>query len=721
MSDEFENTFIAITPTIGQLLDNSFGTTAGAKIFGVAGVGMDIANRAMDEKGFTLRDGFAVLGNVGGGVAAGAALGGLGANPFTVVIGGAAGGFAFALGIDHLPAPADFSNLSHRPVVNIYTNGDGTRSIEKTYILGSGANGTEILQTERKIYSADGQFLKQDVLRTEVLDGGAALNQFRAVAFDQMFQQKHGHSLPSGARINECFPAGTEIHLSDGSTKPIENIRTGDEVAAFDGDVFGGLEGKRVVRLFENITDSWIKLSNGLTVTPGHRFLDSKGGFRSVDAILADDGIVIDENGAELSVSGEIIRYSEETADLFEQAEGYVAQSNGAVALAPIYKKGWKTYNFEVEGFHTYVAGGIRVHNDSYDFVKEGTETKVWPHLVSRYNHETGTFGQAVVWNTTNSSPSEISSALSQVKSSDGSVGHVSDYLPNGAQITGDGPVVTLASGTTVNAGTIFNPGNGYTSVVNANGSVTNLDTGVTSGVGTQRYNASTNDWETVQAPTTSRQITGSGPIVTLASGTQVNAGTQVTSSDGSYWTVNNDGSTTSSSGHTYGNGTLRYNPSTNNWDTVGPPQSSDDGDSGGSSSGKPVLLDLDGNGIEITTLSSSNFFFDMSGDGKLNRTAWAGAGDGVLVRDAGDDGIIEQRNEVDFTSWAPGAKIRGTFLGGKVGVKLMRVVSDWARAQGAEELHIYSTAGIDPAHSDRFFRRLGFQPYGGNYVARLG
>jgi len=62
-----------------------------------------------------------------------------------------------------------------------------------------------------------------------------------------------------------------------------------------------------------------------------------------------------------------------------------------------------------------------------------------------------------------------------------------------------------------------------------------------------------------------------------------------------------------------------------------------------------------------------------------------------------------------------------GTLLGGKVGVKLMRVVSDWARAQGAEELHIYSTAGIDPAHSDKFFRKLGFQPYGGNYVARLG
>jgi len=30
-------------------------------------------------------------------------------------------------------------------------------------------------------------------------------------------------------------------------------------------------------------------------------------------------------------------------------------------------------------------------------------------------------------------------------------------------------------------------------------------------------------------------------------------------------------------------------------------------------------------------------------------------------------------------------------------------------------------TAGIAPEHSDRFFRKLGFQAYGGNYVAILG
>jgi trimeric autotransporter adhesin len=65
-----------------------------------------------------------------------------------------------------------------------------------------------------------------------------------------------------------------------------------------------------------------------------------------------------------------------------------------------------------------------------------------------------------------------------------------------------------------------------------------------------------------------------------------------------------------------------------------------------------PVILDVDGDGIDITPLSSSNMFFDMAGYGRQHHTAWAGAGDGVLVLDLGNDGQITQRNEVVFTDW---------------------------------------------------------------------
>jgi hypothetical protein len=69
-----------------------------------------------------------------------------------------------------------------------------------------------------------------------------------------------------------------------------------------------------------------------------------------------------------------------------------------------------------------------------------------------------------------------------------------------------------------------------------------------------------------------------------------------------------------------------------------------------------PVILDLSGKGINITPLSSSNTFFDIAGDEQQHRTAWAGAGNGVLVFDADGDGQITQQNEVVFTDWDPTA-----------------------------------------------------------------
>src|SRR5205807_2160008 len=49
--------------------------------------------------------------------------------------------------------------------------------------------------------------------------------------------------------------------------------------------------------------------------------------------------------------------------------------------------------------------------------------------------------------------------------------------------------------------------------------------------------------------------------------------------------------------------------------------------------------------------------FFDMAGDGWQHRTAWAGAGDGVLVLDLAGNGQITQRNQIVFTDWDPTAK----------------------------------------------------------------
>lgn len=66
-------------------------------------------------------------------------------------------------------------------------------------------------------------------------------------------------------------------------------------------------------------------------------------------------------------------------------------------------------------------------------------------------------------------------------------------------------------------------------------------------------------------------------------------------------------------------------------------------------------------------------------------------------------------------------AQIRGTLLGGKVGLKLIRMVSEWAQSQHATELNIHATSGIDPQRTDKLLTRMGFVTYGGNYAARLG
>ncbi|MCF6117139.1 adhesin [Mesorhizobium muleiense] len=97
-------------------------------------------------------------------------------------------------------------------------------------------------------------------------------------------------------------------------------------------------------------------------------------------------------------------------------------------------------------------------------------------------------------------------------------------------------------------------------------------------------------------------------------------------------------GGSTSSSGSTSSGGSASGSGST-----------SGRSDSAGN---RPVLLDLDGNGLSVDTLASSNQFVDLDGDGYQHRSAWAGAGDGVLVLDADGDGKISRSSEFVFTEW---------------------------------------------------------------------
>ncbi len=78
------------------------------------------------------------------------------------------------------------------------------------------------------------------------------------------------------------------------------------------------------------------------------------------------------------------------------------------------------------------------------------------------------------------------------------------------------------------------------------------------------------------------------------------------------------------------------------------------DGDSGGKG---PIVLDLDGDGVELVPLEESTAFFDINGDGYRERMAWAAADDGFLAYDKDGDGVIAAHDELSFVSYVPGAQ----------------------------------------------------------------
>jgi hypothetical protein len=92
----------------------------------------------------------------------------------------------------------------------------------------------------------------------------------------------------------------------------------------------------------------------------------------------------------------------------------------------------------------------------------------------------------------------------------------------------------------------------------------------------------------------------------------------------------------------------------------------------------------------------------------------------GVVHANVGDYHFGEGGRMVTVQGVYVPASVRASLLGGRVFAKLMRVLGDWAKAQDATELHIYSTSGIAPERTDRMLRRLGFTTYGGCYVASV-
>ncbi|WP_299393798.1 hypothetical protein [Pelagibius sp.] len=261
------------------------GGLAGAAI-GAVGIAADQAS----DGSVTTKDIFEGIGSFLCGLAGGAAGGAAGAAT-GVGIGAVAGGYLGGeLGSKVCGAIAvelhDALGYRDGPVEITYNYLDGSKTVEKTEIVGQGGSVgkfTNVINITIKQYDKHGKLVLQKVYRDEI---DVSLREYHNI--DELFADR-------------CFAAGTLISMADGSKKPIEQIRRNDWVLSPDKD--GTLQPGRVVRTFQNRSKEILDVF-GLMITPGHVTLCGDGRFDGryvpVLDILRSDGALVMEDGSKV-------------------------------------------------------------------------------------------------------------------------------------------------------------------------------------------------------------------------------------------------------------------------------------------------------------------------------------------------------------------------------------------------------------------------------------
>ncbi len=446
---------------------------------------------------------------------------------------------------------------------------------------------------------------------------------------------------------------------------------------------------KRVIRLYKNFTKEWIELDiynassisgieKTLTCTPGHHFLDEFGNYPTISELLFRGGgtarIVLSDGSVREAIGRRIV-WSQENAHLYGGRTKVSGLSSGSVAFAEFEVEGWQTYNFEVEDFHTYIAEGVLVHNLSFSWAHEeikGLSTAVY---------------MATIANVPVDYAISLGHAAQGVEDSGGRNGNPVGYTSSGRAITLDRSVfegfvnsrggenanpvdiAEAAARSAIAAGGSRKDALAAAYNVAQKGGVNTTDTAFStridhainsqqtgssgkSGGSNSAYGNATNTGTATGLPgtqTTNAGSTGKGGNTTSTSSPSSSPSANSTGSGGKGGGSSSSpsSSTTNSTGSGgKGGGGSNSGSGSNN----------SSGSSNSGTTGKPVLLDLSGDGINVDTLSASSTFVDLNGDGHQTRTAWAGNGTGVLVIDADGDGKISQQKEFAFTDWATGA-----------------------------------------------------------------
>ena len=62
-----------------------------------------------------------------------------------------------------------------------------------------------------------------------------------------------------------------------------------------------------------------------------------------------------------------------------------------------------------------------------------------------------------------------------------------------------------------------------------------------------------------------------------------------------------------------------------------------------------PVILDLDGKGVQTLSRDTSRVRYDLDGDGLADATSWIGSTEGFLFLDRDGDGTVTNAGEFSF------------------------------------------------------------------------
>lgn len=128
-----------------------------------------------------------------------------------------------------------------------------------------------------------------------------------------------------------CFLAGTPITMSDGTTKPIETIKAGEKVLSYDFET-KQFKPDKVTKVLRHVSEGYWIVNGHLKVTPNHPVL-SNGQWTQIGKLKTGDVLFGVNSQAQ-------------TIKTIERIPGKI-----------------KTYNIEVNPYHTYIAGGYVVHN----------------------------------------------------------------------------------------------------------------------------------------------------------------------------------------------------------------------------------------------------------------------------------------------------------------------------------------------------------------------